>query len=538
MKINYSVKLVSPANTATLGNIDKITDIGVKLNSNGEPIFYGKQIKGILKNTMISFINALNLNKKDEFINRFFGEEGEDLIEKTFNKIRFSNLTLAEKSNDIIKNRYGIRVDRKLKTAVPNSLFNYEYIKAGTIFNGSIEVNDNIDKNELRFILACLFHLDYIGGLKSRGLGKVEVLIEGRTIAELDKIISNLKGKLKNKKLDLSISDNELEKYSYTLKLKEPIILKKRSLGNYFYCKDIIQGSTLRGALIRYFLKRGINLETLLKLEVSDALTGKVPLASEFQTKYEIEKDKGKVSKDKVIYMEREFKNIKLERKSLSILKVTGNEFSIGMDIKTRSAKENLLFNHEFIEYYNELKGDILAPKGLLKNKDYTIYLGRLKSKGFGKAIISFAPYENQEKSKLEERIERLNSQIKLEDKNIITFDLNSDLILPFNEIYNIAEQFKMLLPFEIEMKFDSKRSFINTDILHGYNIINNSRKVDELIICRGSVITYEIPQYKNYLAELKSIEDKGLGLRKYEGFGKVKICSERGDECGTIKGI
>lgn len=538
MKINYSVKLVSPANTATLGNIDKITDIGVKLNSNGEPIFYGKQIKGILKNTMISFINALNLNKKDEFINRFFGEEGEDLIEKTFNKIRFSNLTLAEKSNDIIKNRYGIRVDRKLKTAVPNSLFNYEYIKAGTIFNGSIEVNDNIDKNELRFILACLFHLDYIGGLKSRGLGKVEVLIEGRTIAELDKIISNLKGKLKNKKLDLSISDNELEKYSYTLKLKEPIILKKRSLGNYFYCKDIIQGSTLRGALIRYFLKRGINLETLLKLEVSDALTGKVLLASEFQTKYEIEKDKGKVSKDKVIYMEREFKNIKLERKSLLILKVTGNEFSIGMDIKTRSAKENLLFNHEFIEYYNELKGDILAPKGLLKNKDYTIYLGRLKSKGFGKATISFAPYTEQEKLKLEERIERLNSQIKLEDKNIITFDLNSDLILPFNEIYNIAEQFKMLLPFETEMKFDSKRSFINTDILHGYNIINNSRKVDELIICRGSVITYEIPQYKNYLAELKSIEDKGLGLRKYEGFGKVKICSERGDECGTIKGI
>lgn len=538
MKINYSVKLVSPANTATLGNIDKITDIGVKLNSNGEPIFYGKQIKGILKNTMISFINALNLNKKDEFINRFFGEEGEDLIEKTFNKIRFSNLTLAEKSNDIIKNRYGIRVDRKLKTAVPNSLFNYEYIKAGTIFNGSIEVNDNIDKNELRFILACLFHLDYIGGLKSRGLGKVEVLTEGRTIAELDKIISNLKGKLKNKKLDLSIADNELEKYSYTLKLTEPIILKKRSLGNYFYCKDIIQGSTLRGALIRYFLKRGINLETLLKLEVSDALTGKVPLASEFQTKYEIEKDKGKVSKDKVIYMEREFKNIKLERKSLSILKVTGNEFSIGMDIKTRSAKENLLFNHEFIEYYNELKGDILAPKGLLKNKDYTIYLGRLKSKGFGKATISFAPYTEQEKLKLEERIERLNSQIKLEDKNIITFDLNSDLILPFNEIYNIAEQFKMLLPFETEMKFDSKRSFINTDILHGYNIINNSRKVDELIICRGSVITYEIPQYKNYLAELKSIEDKGLGLRKYEGFGKVKICSERGDECGTIKGI
>lgn len=311
MKINYSMKLISPANTASLGNIDKIIDIGVKIDSKGNPIIFGKQIKGILKNTAISFRNALNLGDQKEFIKKFFGEEGEDLIEKTFNKIRFSNLTLSKKSKNIIENRYGIRIDRKLKTTVPNSLFNYEYIKAGTIFNGSIEVNDSIDKNELRFILACLFHLDYIGGLKSRGLGRVEILIEGKSIKKLDEIVNNLRENLQNKKLNSNISNEELERYSYTLKLKEPIILKKRSLGNYFYCKDIIQGSTLRGALIRYFLKSGIKLNTLLKLEVSDALNGEVPLASNFQTKYEVDKN-GKVSKDKVIYTEKEFKNIKL----------------------------------------------------------------------------------------------------------------------------------------------------------------------------------------------------------------------------------
>lgn len=530
MIIKYLVKLISPVNTASLGNIDKITDIGVKVDSKGNPIIFGKQIKGILKNRALSFINALNLDNQEEFINKFFGEEGEDLIEKTFNKIRFSNLTLTKKSKNIIENRYGIRIDRKLKTTVSNSLFNYEYIKARTTFDGSIEVNDNIDKKELKFILACLFHLNYIGGLKSRGLGRVEILIEGKTIKALDEIINNLKDNLKNKELNLNVFNNDLEKYSYTLKLKEPIILKKRSLGNYFYCKDIIQGSTIRGALIRYFLKRDIKLDTLLKLEVSDALNGKVPLASEFQTKYEINREQGKISKDKVIYKEKEFANIKLERKPLSILKVSGNEFSIGMDIRTETAKENLLFNHEFIEYYDELKGEVLAPKGLLKNKEYTIYLGRLKSKGFGKATISFAPYKNQEKISLEDRIKNLNLQIQNGNKNIITFDINSDLILPFNEIYDIGEQFKMLLPFETEMRFDSKRSFINTDILQGYNIINNLRKVDELIICRGSVITYEIPQYKSYLNQLKEIEKEGIGLRKYEGFGKIKICSDRGE--------
>ena len=88
---------------------------------------------------------------------------------------------------NLINYRYGIRVDRRTKSTIDNSLFNYEFLKTGTIFEGSIEVDDDIDREDLKFILASLFHLDYIGGLKSRGLGKVEVTIEGKNIDELDR---------------------------------------------------------------------------------------------------------------------------------------------------------------------------------------------------------------------------------------------------------------------------------------------------------------------------------------------------------------
>ena len=73
-------------------------------------------------------------------------------------------------------------------------------------------------------------------------------------------------------------------------------------------------------------------------------------------------------------------------------------------------------------------------------------------------------------------------------------------------------------------------RSFINTGKLEGYNIINGVRKVDELIFSRGSVFTFEVDNYESELMFLKEIEEKGLGLRKNEGFGRVKICSSRRD--------
>lgn len=538
MKINYTVKLKTPALTASLGIIGKDIDVVVKVDSKGKSFFTGKHIKGILKERVTQF--KLGLGESEdatkEFTDKYFGKEGNYIKDNNFDKIRFSNLVLVDENNYNIDDRYGIKIDRKTRTTVHNSLFRYEHITAGTEFKGDIEVPDKIDREDLKFILACLFHLDTIGGFKSRGIGKVDVFIKERELKYkenediIDNIISEiLKSNKENSKANLN---GKLKKYSYTLSLKEPFILTGREIGNYVEVRDSIQGSTVRGAMIEYFAKsKDVLLEDLLCIEASDATSGDINLASKFITKYAI--NGKKIETDKIVDPRNEIedkskgKGVKLERKGTTMLKAKGNEISIAINSQTKSVEDGMLFNSEYLQCDEKLIGDIILPEGLVdENKEYTIYLGKMKSKGFGKAVITFGKYE-KERANLKARIEKLQKQA---NEKILTFDLQSDLILPFNTIYNVGEQFKALVGIS-ELKFEENKSYINTGKLGGYNIINNIRKVDELVITRGSVLTYKIDDFNSILPKLEEIEEKGLGLRKNEGFGRVKISSERGEK-------
>ena len=543
MKINYTVKLKTPALTASLGIIGKDIDVVVKVDSKGKPFFNGKHIKGILKERVTQF--KLGLGESEdatkEFIDKYFGKEGNYIKDNNFEKIRFSNLVLVDKNNYNIDDRYGIKIDRKTRTTVHNSLFRYEHITAGTEFKGDIEVPDKIDREDLKFILACLFHLDTIGGFKSRGIGKVDLFIKERELKYkenkeqkdiIDKVIDEVFNEGNNQENSKANLNGKLKKYSYTLSLKEPFILTGREIGNYVEVRDSIQGSTVRGAMIEHFAKsKDVSLEDLLCIEASDATSGDISLASKFITKYAINGDK--IETDKIVDPRNEIedkskgKGVKLERKGTSMLKAKGNEISIAINSQTKSVEDGMLFNSEYLQCDEKLIGDIVLPEGLVdENKEYTIYLGKMKSKGFGKAVITFGKYE-KERVNLKARIEKLQKQA---NEKILTFDLQSDLILPFNTIYNVGEQFKTLVRIS-ELKFKENKSYINTGKLGGYNIINNIRKVDELVITRGSVLTYEIDDFNSILPKLEEIEEKGLGLRKNEGFGRVKISSERGEK-------
>ena len=618
MKIDYIVNLTLPAMTASLGTIGKDTDITLKRDSEGLPFFSAKHIKGILRARVKEFklkleeleSKCLNHISTDNFIKTYFGEKGNYLKEKKdlegnnkFTQIRFSNLKLIlENTNNLqIGNRYGIRVNRKTKTTLSQSLFNYEFLITNNKFEGTLEFNDTICKNkdELKFILACLFHLDKIGGLKSRGIGKVNVRIKLDNkefeIKELDFIVDKLIKENITKNFNSKDLSKDLEKFSYTLELKEPIILKEKELGNYIKSRNFIQGSAIRGAIIEYFNKSHFSqLDILKNIEASNAIklivnkkTGvlekeEIKLASLFETKYPL-KSGSKGFVDKVIETDGEVKDendnnneIKLERASLSSLEISGNEISIKINKKLKSIENGMLFNFEYInnikiiknedncqeKVINQFYGDLKVPKNSLKVGDkLIIYLGKYRSKGFGKATLTIKKYEEDiiNESMIKEKIDKLTEKVKenmkekindiekrktiedeLEniDKKVISFDLQSDLIIPFSEVYNAGKQFLILAGFyntdseedkkNIDLKFNTRRSFINISKLEGYNIINSTRKVDELIFSKGSVFTYNIDDYSGILNKLTEIEKNGLGLRKNEGFGRVKICTPR----------
>ena len=591
MRVNYTVELLLPAVTASLGVIGKDIDVTVKKDKDGYPIFNGKHIKGILRERVYQFKRALGVEEKEieTFVNNYFGKEGNYIKNNSFNQIRFSNLTIKDKKSyankinveKLIGNRYGIRINRKTRSTVPQSLFNYEFLSRNNVFVGSLDINDNIKNEDLKFILACLFHLDKIGGMKSRGIGKVRVKINGNYLEgengvvetkSLDKIISELKRE--DKKASTELKTDEFVKYNYTLELEEPIVLKSIELGNYIKTRNSVQGSTVRGALIEYFCRKGYDLNVLKNIEASDATRedNKVSLASLFETKYEIKNEGNKKVKiDKVISSDTEYKDgTKYERSSSSDFKATGNEISVKINTKLKSAENGMLFNTEYInntkeedknnKQKNEIKfpteniklvGDLKLPKEISQEK-FIVYIGKYKFKGFGKATITIKKYSDTNKADLEARINNLSAKVRKDieskigkeaekeirneiqdkDKKVICFDLYSDMIIPFTDIYDAGEQFLMLAGLKDEnLKFNLKRSFINTGKLEGFNIINGVRKVDELIFTKGSVFTYIIEENAcdSILEKLTKIEANGLGLRKNEGFGRVRICSERG---------
>lgn len=539
MEIKYTMELLQPVTTASMGIIGKDINVTVKVDKGGKPVFTGKQMKGVLRKTVKNFKAALeNKEEAEEFIKKYFGTEGSDIVEDRKLKIRFSNLKVSSEFNETkIDSRYGIRIDRKTRTTEDNSLFNYEFLNKGLIFEGKIEIDDSIKEEDLKFILASLEHVDFIGGLKSRGLGKVKIKLE----QDRDEILNELRNKKNQTNKNISISENIMESYSYTLELREDIILKEEEKGNNISVRDSIQGSTLRGAVIAYFVKNGVELEKLIKIEASDALEvgKKIKLSSSFETKYPIGKEKVKVDKvihDKISIPDGD-RNVKLERSSLTMMDEKINEINIGIDETTKSVKETMLFNTEVILGKRKiLKGDFKAPKGLIeKKKKYKIFIGKMKSKGFGKAEILFEDYNAEKIESIKERIENLNKcrdvKKEIRDEFLITFDLMSDIVLPFNELHDVGEQFKILAGLDEKIKFNLEKSFINIKKMGGYNIINQWRKADELIICRGSVITYFVPNYTEILERLNNIESEGLGLRKNEGFGRIRICSARGEE-------
>ena len=571
MEINYTVELTLPAVTASLDVIGKDINIVVKRDDEGFPIFSAKHIKGIFRKKVYLFKKILEEKKgrnevekiTNDFVNKYFGKDGNYLTDNDFNQIRFSNLTLKNlqefKESDV-QNRYGIKVNRKTKTVVPQSLFNYELLKKGIIFEGSLNVKDDICEEDLAFLLACLFHLDRIGGMNSRGIGKVKVQIQDKDIEDLEEIINNLKnGETNKNNIELKkLKESKIKKYKYTLELLEPIILKSRELGNYIESRDSIQGTTIRGALIEYFYKKYKKdenenskyndelLDKLKDIETSDARNGEVKLVSKFETKYLVKAENRKKKQDRFLVPSDKYENIELVRTSLSDLEEKRNEIGIKIEPRLKSVEIGMLFNLEYIPNKKEkdkkkknieLKGDLKLPENLVEfEKEFNIYIGKLKSKGFGKVKIKIEEYKENNESSIEDRIKALNLKIEERDEtekeDIICFDLQSDIVLPFQYIYNAGEQFLILSSLENKnIRFNSRRSFINTGKLSGYNIINDIRKVDEIIFCKGSVFAYNVDNYKNILEELKKIEENGLGLRKNEGFGRVKICSIRPKE-------
>ena len=101
MRVNYTVELLLPAVTASLGVIGKDIDVTVKRDKDGYPIFNGKHIKGILRERVYQFKRALGVEEKEieTFLNNYFGKEGNYIKNNSFNQKYWFNRFLKTPKN-------------------------------------------------------------------------------------------------------------------------------------------------------------------------------------------------------------------------------------------------------------------------------------------------------------------------------------------------------------------------------------------------------------------------------------------------------
>jgi len=237
----------------------------------------------------------------------------------------------------------------------------------------------------------------------------------------------------------------------------------------------------------------------------------------------------------------------------------------IAINRKLSTTKERTLYSYETIEpIFNPhtKRSEPLIFSGLIKipensnglkeilSETKEIKVGGRKNVGFGKAEIQFESFIGDSKDTLQKRLIELNQKIgelgneftnllgispprlkkrfeKLAKGNLskagelyFTITLTSDLILLESEFKNFIEK-----QFGATVKL--KECFLDTHYVGGWNTAINIRKELYLAVSKGSALMFSIPssEIKNLLDKVSELNQRGIGLQTFEGFGQFSFC-------------
>lgn len=79
--------------------------------------------------------------------------------------------------------RTGIKINRILKTAEENALFNFETVNPSIIFTSKIQGNAWLTDEEYIFFQKTIESITHLGGNKARGLGRCSIVVEDQEVS-------------------------------------------------------------------------------------------------------------------------------------------------------------------------------------------------------------------------------------------------------------------------------------------------------------------------------------------------------------------
>jgi len=289
-KIEYNIELKSDAEPGTGFGTELINKL-VPRDSKGRIIIPASHIKGLMRDNLNTIADDLNSKELSLLIKKVFGTPGG--IKENNEGILYLSDAKSDVSASIFisrtsLNEYGVAKDTSLRTT--------EAIPVGTIFKGSVHIQDSFATENFELIKLALLSLNAIGGSRNRGCGQCKVTIKGvietpgNTLKSIIALLSVEKKKeVKNNQV-FNIVNVDVDKkpvfFKLTFSAEGPICLPETPIvGNNTIVSGIaISASAVQGAILHRINKidknvadycfTSVNFRTWPLLPVIDNATG------------------------------------------------------------------------------------------------------------------------------------------------------------------------------------------------------------------------------------------------------------------------
>ena len=150
------------------------------------------------------------------------------------------------------------------------------------------------------------------------------------------------------------------------------------------------------------------------------------------------------------------------------------------------------------------------------------LWVGGARSRGMGRMKLELRPAPAR--PGIAERLDRLAAKPADNDGRCwFTLDAESDVVLPFGE--SLAVLLRRQLPDGVEFP----AAFVRAGMAGGYNAALGMPKEMLSTAAMGSCIAASVPAGMRTELEqkLERLEREGIGLRRHEGYGRVRVCDE-----------
>ncbi len=172
------------------------------------------------------------------------------------------------------------------------------------------------------------------------------------------------------------------------------------------------------------------------------------------------------------------------------------------------------------ISFVNEVASEKVLNmcKKIDENYELELSIGKGITRGYGKMKFLLVPIKSSHLNPipLEERIEEV-------DKITLTFLSDSILLDEWGR--TMIEFTSSTLSKLLDLKVEVINSFVSTTTVKGFNSMIGLPKTEELSIKAGSAVGFKVIEEVNkedILNKLEKLEDRGIGIRKNEGFGII----------------